>query len=107
MWSLAWELAPCHWGVTRGEGLPSEAWGFLLAGRVLAGRPETMGGCGQQGWHSRLAGKRNLPVPPPSREKPNPGGAGPQPGWGRPFSLQAAVCVHGNLRASTGGFPII
>lgn len=31
MWSLAWELAPCRWGVTRGEGLPSEAWGFLLA----------------------------------------------------------------------------
>lgn len=47
VWGSAWELAPCHRGVTTGRGPPLCSPG-LCAGRarVLAGRPETMGGCG-------------------------------------------------------------
>lgn len=32
VWGSAWELAPCHRGVTGGEGLPSAAWGFVQGG---------------------------------------------------------------------------
>ena len=47
VWGSARELAPCHRGVTRGEGLASAAWGSVQGALALAQRPETMGACGR------------------------------------------------------------
>lgn len=97
VWGSAWELAPCHRGVTRG----SAAWGSVQSARALAGRPETMGdrgrGAGIAGW--RGSGTFLSPAP---RETQS-GGSGAAAGRGAPGGPRAAVCVHSNLRASTGG----
>lgn len=107
MWGLVWELAPCHWGMTGEEGLPSGAWGFVLASPCAGWAAETMGaaasGAGIAGWQGSVT---FLYLRPRERNLIR-GEQGRSPGWGRPFGLRAAVCVHGNLRASTGGFPII
>lgn len=47
VWGSAWELVPCHRGVTTDRGPPLRGLGFCAGWAcVLAGRPETMGGCG-------------------------------------------------------------
>lgn len=89
------------------------AWGFVQAGPAcwLGGRRQWGAAARAGGWHSGLAARRNKSAETfrASARARNliRGERGCSLGWGRRVGLRAAVCVHGNLRACTGGFPII
>lgn len=96
-------------GRDQGRGPPLCCLGHCAGQPVhwLGGRRQwgaAASGAGIAGWQGSGT---FLYLRPRERNLIRRGEPGRSTGWGRPFGLQAAVCVHSNLRASTGGFPII
>lgn len=111
---LAWELAPHHQGLTVAGGiLPCVASGFVRAWPHAGWAAENNGvgaglGAGIAGWQPSRTNPQGPSCASARARNLIWQGEGPRPGWwGGRCSLRDAVCVHGNLRASTGGFSII